>query len=68
MTYRINGDNARFSTSTVVFLGVIILALSASLFLCLQASLTKHQLLSCRDYQYTNTQKICLIPEEELLK
>lgn len=58
-----------WQTSTVVFLVVIIVALSFSLYLALDANLRDSQSIACKNYQYdTDTQRICLIPEEELVK
>lgn len=70
MKYRINvKQKLEWQTSTVVFMGIIIVALGVSLFLSMWSNLRDPPLVSCRDYQYdVYGRKVCLILETELVK
>lgn len=68
MTYKLGkGPKQEWETSTVIFLGIIIAALSISLFLSMLANLDNNPAIACKDYQYdVYSRKICLIPEDDL--
>lgn len=67
MKYKLNTVKREWQTSTVIFMGIIIVALAVSLFLSMLANIYNKPVLACKEYQYdVYTRKICLIPEDDL--
>lgn len=67
MKYKLNTVKREWQTSTVIFMGIIIVALSISLFLSMLANITNKPVLACKEYHYdVYSRKICLIPEDDL--
>lgn len=56
-----------WQTSTVIFMGIIIAALSISLFLSMLANIMNKPVIACKEYYYdVYTRKICQIPYDDL--